>query len=176
MGMMSLNWIDIDRAAILRNVAKLGRLAGIKVMMAAAAKANGYGHGLAEMVTILRSSPVTYLALHSADEAETARHADWDRRIMLVGGVAPEEIEAVLRLDLEPTIFETSLLERLGRLCRRSKVPVRVHIKREPGTHRQGLTQKELDRAVVALRKYPEITVAGVSTHFANIEDTTDHS
>ena len=176
MGTMSLNWIDIDRAAILRNVANLGHLAGTRVMMAAAAKANGYGHGLAEMVTILRASPVAYLALHSAEEAETARHAGWDRRIMLVGGVAPEDIEAVLRLDLEPTIFETSMIQRLGRLCRHSELPVRVHIKLETGTHRQGLTRTELDHAAVALKKYPEITVAGVSTHFANIEDTTDHA
>ncbi len=172
----SLTWIEIDRKAILANVRNLGRLAGADVAMAAAVKANGYGHGLAEMTTILRDGPVQYLALHSTSDAEAARAAGWDRKILLVGGIAPEDIDAVIRLDIEPTVFDIGFIENLGRLCRRSHVTARIHIKLETGTNRQGMTRKELDRAATALKKYPELTVEGVSTHFANIEDTTDHT
>ena len=172
----NLNWIEIDRAAILENVRNLARLAGPKVKMAAAIKANGYGHGLSEMVSILNDSKAAYLALHSTAEAEIARLNGWERKILMVGGIAPEDIDAVIRLDLEPTVFEPSFIEILGRLCRKSKLTARVHFKLETGTNRQGMTRKELDRAAGLVKKYPEITVAGVSTHFANIEDTTDHS
>ncbi|NMC43835.1 MAG: alanine racemase [candidate division Zixibacteria bacterium] len=174
--MKHLTWIDIDRKTILANVRNLGRLAGTKVALAAAVKANGYGHGLAEMTAILMDSPVEYLALHSTLEAEAAREAGWDRKILLVGGIAPEDIDAVLRLDIEPTVFDIGFIESLGRLCRRSKTAARVHIKLETGTNRQGFNRKELDRAATVLKKYPELKVEGASTHFANIEDTTDHT
>jgi alanine racemase len=176
MAIKNLNWIEIDRKAILTNVRNLGHLAGKNVTMAAAAKANGYGHGLTEMAGILRDGPVEYLALHSTSEAEVARQAGWERKILLVGGIAPEDIDAVIRLDIEPTVFDIGFIESLGRLCRRSKVTARVHIKLETGTNRQGFTQKELDRAAAVLKRYPELAVEGVSTHFANIEDTTDHT
>jgi alanine racemase len=172
----TLSWIEIDRKAILNNIANLGRLAGPKVAMAATVKANGYGHGLPEMVAILKATQVPYLALHTTAEAETARAAGWERKIMMVGGIAPEDIDAVIRLDLEPTIFEPSFIEKLGRLCRKSGLKIPVHLKLETGTHRQGLVEKELDRVGALVNKYPEIIVAGLSTHFANIEDTTDHS
>jgi len=176
MNKKNLNWIEIDRTAILENVRNLARLAGPKVKMAVAVKANGYGHGLAEMVSILNDSKADYLALHATAEAETARYAGWKRKILMVGGIAPEDIDAVIRLDLEPTVFDPSFIETLGRLCRKSQLTARVHLKLETGTNRQGMTQKELERAVAMLKKYPEITTAGISTHFANIEDTTDHS
>jgi alanine racemase len=144
--------------------------------VAAAVKADGYGHGLLPMVEILKDTDVEYLALHNTAEADTARAAGWDRRIMLVGGVAPEEIDAVVRLDLEPTIFEPSFLDLLGKFCRTSNLNTGIHLKIETGTHRQGLMESELSEISDKLKTYPELTVAGISTHFANIEDTTDHS
>jgi len=171
-----LSWIEIDRAAIVNNVANLTGLVGPQAGVAAAVKANGYGHGLREMVAILKDTETTYLAVHSVSEAETAREAGWDRNIMLVGGVAPEDIDALVRLDLEPTVFEPSFVELLGRFCRRSKLSIRVHFKLETGTHRQGLLESELGKTAALVRKYPEVQVIGVSTHFANIEDTTDHT
>lgn len=172
----TLSWIDIDRRAITRNVTNLAGLAGPKVEVAASAKANGYGHGLAEIVNILSDTTVSYLALHNTGEAESARSAGWTRKILLVGGIAPEDLDAVIRLDLEPTVFEPSFLELLGRVCRKSHLSVRVHLKLETGTHRQGLCEKELDAVAAIVKKYPELAITGVSTHFANIEDTTDHS
>ena len=134
-----LTWIEIDRATLLNNIKNLSRLIGPKVQIALAAKANAYGHGLQEIVTALKNGPAPYLALHSTSEAELARRAGWSGKIMLVGGVADSDIEAVIRLDLEPTIFETGSIDVLGRLSRRSSVKTRVHLKLETGTHRQGI-------------------------------------
>jgi len=89
----SLSWIEIDRKAIRNNIRTLTSLAGPKVAVAAAVKANGYGHGLSEMVAILGKTDVPCLALHSTAEAETARAAGWERKIMMVGGIAPEDID-----------------------------------------------------------------------------------
>jgi alanine racemase len=172
----SLNWIEIDRTRILANVKFLSSLLGKKTRLAAAVKANGYGHGLAEMVAILSGSPVDYLALHSLDEAETARAAGWSKKIIIVGPIAPEQAEAVLRLDLEPTVTEPKFVRALQRLCRKSDMRAKIHIKLETGTHRQGMEGKALATLLSLLKNSPELTVEGASMHFANIEDTTDHT
>jgi alanine racemase len=94
----------------------------------------------------------------------------------MVGPVAPEQAEAVIRLELEPTVVEPKFIRALGGLCRTSGMKAKVHIKLETGTHRQGVEGKALEAVLSALRRYPELIVEGASMHFANIEDTTDHS
>lgn len=171
-----LNWIEISRRTVLDNLKSLIRLAGPGVDIAVAAKANGYGHGLPEIVSILNNSKAACLALHSIAESELARQAGWQKKIILVGGFAPEEIDGIFRLDLEPVISEIRVIELLGRFCRKSHVSVAIHLKLETGTHRQGITEAEIDKVVGMLKKHPEVSVAGAATHFANIEDTTDHN
>ncbi|MFH1699316.1 MAG: alanine racemase [Candidatus Zixiibacteriota bacterium] len=174
--MKNLTWIEINRRAILNNIKHLTRLAGKKTALAPAVKANGYGHGLMEIIGILSETEIPYISVHSAAEAETARAAGWNRKIMMVGPVAPDDIDAVFRLDIEPIITEPTFLSKLGRFCHKSNASIQVHLKLETGTNRQGMNKNELAKAASSLKKYPEISVAGISTHFANIEDTTDHT
>ncbi|MEE9443610.1 MAG: alanine racemase [candidate division Zixibacteria bacterium] len=176
MNKKNLIWIEINRRAILNNIKSLSRLAGKKTMLAPAVKANGYGHGLREIVSILSETKIPYISIHSTVEAETSRAEGWDRKIIMVGPVAPEDIDAIFRLDLEPVVTEPTFISKLGRFCRKSNTSAKVHLKLETGTNRQGMNKKELSRAASTLKKYPEISVAGISTHFANIEDTTDHT
>jgi alanine racemase len=49
-------------------------------------------------------------------------------------------------------------------------------VKVETGVHRQGVLPEHLDAFLDRMASLPGIELAGVSTHFANIEDTTDHS
>lgn len=169
------NRIEISRKLILENINSLSGLAGSGTGIAAAVKANAYGHGLAEMTQILADSDIPYLAVHSIEEAETVREAGWDRAIMLVGPVPPDDIDAIFRLHVEPVVIEPTFITELGEFCRRSQQEVSVHLKLETGTNRQGMTAKEVTEAVKRLKAFPEITVKGASTHFANIEDTTNH-
>ncbi|MEZ5360484.1 MAG: alanine racemase [Candidatus Zixiibacteriota bacterium] len=171
-----LNRIELSRSALLNNIAHLRDIAGPETAIAAPIKANAYGHGLREMTHILAETKIPYIAVHSVSEADTARQAGWTRDIMLVGPVAPHDIDAVFRLDIEPVIIEPTIISKLGAFCRRSKQKARIHLKLETGTNRQGMTPDELNKAITNLKKYPELIVKGVSTHFANIEDTTDHS
>ena len=53
---------------------------------------------------------------------------------------------------------------------------MRTHLKLETGTNRQGVTEKELGPIARLYNKYPDLKKPyGASTHFANIEDTTNH-
>jgi alanine racemase len=172
-----LSWIELSRSALDHNLKSLVRLAG-KRKLSVCVKSNAYGHGLEQMVELLNErTEVSYLTVHSLEEAILCRLCGWQRRLMLLGPVSASELEAVFAYDLEPVVFDRGTLERLGKLADRKKTKLRTHLKLETGTHRQGLTEKELDPIACIYKKHEFLGKPyGASTHFANIEDTTDHS
>jgi len=145
-------------------------------MIAAAVKANAYGHGLKEIVGLLRDEQVAYLAVHSLGEAVAARKYGWNKHILCVGYIPRSELDAVILHNIEPSVYNLDTIMRLGRLAQKHETTIAVHLKVETGTNRQGVELSRICKFLNAFRKYPRLALKGVSTHFANIEDTTDHS
>ncbi len=50
----------------------------------------------------------------------------------------------------------------------------RVHLKIETGTSRQGILLKHLPNVLTEMQRMKHVQIEGVSTHFANIEDTSN--
>lgn len=171
-----LTWIELDSKALKNNLAVLRRMAGQR-KIAAALKANAYGHGLEEMSLYLRDeSDLEYIALHSVTEAARARAAGWDRRILMVGYIPLADLDAVFELNLEPTVYNLETVNRLGKLGAKYDRKVDLHLKIETGTNRQGVTSKQFEKILSKIKASPALRLMGMSTHFANIEDTTEHS
>jgi alanine racemase len=92
-----------------------------------------------------------------------------------MGYLTSGQIEAVVDSEVHVLLSSGSVLDALAAQSRRLGVSLPVHIKVDTGTHRQGVPPDEA--AGLAERARREgLRVAGVATHFANIEDTTDHS
>ena len=172
----SLSWIELSRSALKQNIRSLAKLARGRTL-AVAVKANAYGHGLPEIVRMLVDLPeVDYVAVHSLEEAAACRDSGWDRRIMLLGPVAPGHLDAVMEYDVEPVIFDRQTLSGLGKIAERCSRRIRTHLKLETGTNRQGITEKELPAYARIYKKHSVLRGPyGASMHFANIEDTTNH-
>jgi len=173
-----LNWLEIDSGAIRKNIETIRRLAGTR-QIAVALKANAYGHGLAEIISLLREhkkADIRYIALHSLEEATLARKSGWDKNILMVGYIALNELPAVFDYNLEPTVYNIQTVSQLGKLSEKYKKTVPIHLKVETGTNRQGIEPAKTEKIVRAVKKYPRLKLKGISTHFANIEDTTDHT
>jgi len=170
-----LNWISLSRAALEQNVKALAGLAK-KRILAPSVKANAYGHGLPQIVSMLiPHKEVEYVAVHSIEEAITCREHGWRRKIMLLGPVHPAALDLVVECDLEPVIFDKPSLSALGKIAARRGRKILTHLKLETGTNRQGITEKELPAFAAIYKRYPLLKAHGASTHFANIEDTTSH-
>ncbi len=171
----AITWIEINSRAFYQNLKSIRALAGSR-LIAAAVKANAYGHGLEEIIGLLGPTDVTYVAVHSSDEAVRARQAGWDRNILGVGYITLADLDVVFEHDIEPTVYNVETIDRLGRLSNKYKKGAALHLKIETGTNRQGLGPDKIEVALKTIKKYPGLFLKGVSTHFANIEDTTDHS
>jgi alanine racemase len=170
-----LTWLEIDSTAFGKNIKTVRKLAGGR-QIAAAIKANGYGHGLWEMIQLLNNEKVEYIALHSPEEAVAARRFGWERKILMVGYINRSKLTTVIEHNLEPTIYNIDTINRLGKLAKKYSRKINIHLKLETGTGRQGVSERDLSKVVEPILKYPNLCLKGVSTHFANIEDTTDHT
>jgi alanine racemase len=164
---MNLTWIEISKSALIHNLQTFRKQVGPNVVLAPAVKANAYGHGLVECGTIMAEHGADYLCVNALYEAEALRKAGIKIPILLIGHTPLSGLEAIPRLNLETIVYNPETIEILGRLGQ----PMGIHLKIETGNHRQGIRPEDLPTFVEIVKRFPNLTVKGMSTHFANLED-----
>ncbi len=160
-------WLDIKRANLLHNLGEFRRIVGPRVIIMAVVKANAYGHGLLEVAEALRKEKI-WFAVDKADEGIALRRSNIKQPILVMGYTPLDELDAATKHHLDLTVYNAETIRKIGRL----PVPVRVHLKLETGTTRQGVGKQGALELVRLILKSENIQLIGASTHFANIEDT----
>jgi alanine racemase len=93
-----------------------------------------------------------------------------------VGYVAHDELEEALALDCDLVLYDEAIFRAAVVLAERMGRPARFHLKLETGNHRQGLGPSEAMALAKEVARHPWARLRGLSSHYANVEDTTDHS
>jgi len=174
-GRSLLNWIEIDRTALVENVRRFKGHIGQGVRLASVVKANAYGHGLVEVSRIALEAGADWLAVNSVEEACCLRDAGITSPIISLGYVPCGMLEEAIRRDLRLTVYSRETVDRLAEAAARLRRECRLHIKVETGTNRQGVRPEEIVSFARRLHALPFLVLEGLSTHFANIEDVTEH-
>ena len=172
---MVLNWVELDGTALRGNRREFRRRLGPGVRLGAVVKANAYGHGMTEVATLAREGGADWLCVNGVEEAVRLRGEGHDCEILVMGYVPLGHLGEVVEHGLRPVVYATESLARLEELARRSGRTVPVHLKIETGTQRQGIPEPEVAALAERVRRSSSLTLEGICTHFANIEDTTDH-
>jgi alanine racemase len=73
-------------------------------------------------------------------------------------------------------VFGKDHIRALAQAAKAAGRPARVHIKVETGSNRMGVRMDELVEFARFIQKQKLLEIEGLATHFANIEDTTDHT
>jgi alanine racemase len=171
-----LNWVEVDADAIRHNLALFRRRTGSGVRLAAVVKSNAYGHGMTEVARIAVDAGVDWLCVNNLDEGLRLRAEGFDVPVHVMGYVPNDGLADAVAHDLRLVVYNRATLDALAVRARDAGRTVPVHVKVETGTHRQGVTAEDLPGFVEHLRDLaPALAVEGVTTHYANIEDTTDH-
>lgn len=169
------SWIEVSRGALRHNASSLRRVIGRQVKFMAVVKANAYGHGIAETVAALGHDGVNWFGVDSLEEAVIVRTAGARQPVLILGYVPEAGLKTAVTRGFSMVVYNLphlALLNRLGTARR----PAKVHLKIETGTSRQGITPADLPALAQAVRRLKHVVIEGVSTHYANIEDTTDPS
>ena len=169
-----LLWVEIDKAALSHNIGLFRALVGEKKKLLAVVKANAYGHGLGEISRLALERGVDWLGVHSLDEALALRGFGVSAPVLILGAVARADLGRAVEADARLTVYSPETVDRLEAACRKLRRKARVHIKVETGTNRQGVPARQLLALARRVRRSPDLVLEGLSSHFANIEDTTD--
>ena len=168
-------WVEVSEQAYAHNLRFFRRLVGPDVELAAVVKSNAYGHGFEQVASLAARHGADSFCVHSLDEALALRRAGFSRDVLIMGPVPPGRLGEVVEADFRLVLFNRESAVRLAELTAAAGRAVRVHLKLETGTHRQGIDERELEWFVGFLGRHPLLVAEGAYTHFANIEDTTRH-
>lgn len=145
----------------------------------AVVKSNAYGHGMvltSKLLSKISKKRELWFGVDSPGEAIALKEADIKNPILILGYTPLEELTEVIRANIRLTIYNLETAVKASKIAKKFKKIVKVHIKVDTGTTRQGVGDEDLVKFVRAVKKLKNIEIEGVSTHYANIEDTTDHS
>ncbi|MGQ9801802.1 MAG: alanine racemase [Candidatus Saccharicenans sp.] len=168
-----VQWVEINRQAFLHNVREFQKRLGTTDLMAVI-KANAYGHGLLEIARLSTEAGIDWFGVHSLEEGLALRQAGFRQKILILGYLPLAQTGEAVQAELRVTVYNLETVRALAAAARKLHRTALVHLKIETGTNRQGIALNKLGSFLSWLKKTPEVKVEGVSSHFANIEDTTD--
>ena len=172
-----LNWVEISEKNLLHNLSVIRRLIGKEKKLMAVVKSNAYGHGMLEITEIAIKGGADWLGVNSIEEGIELRDGGISLPVLILGYVPLEELDETVAYGLRLTVYNEQTVKELDNIGRKTqkKIPP-IHIKIETGTNRQGIKGEKLVSLLEIVRNSSFLTLEGISTHFANIEDTTDHT
>lgn len=169
-GLEPKTWIEVSRRALESNFDALKKVSHPAQVMAIV-KANAYGHGLSGVVKILDRKGATWFGVDSAEEALHVRSLVGRKNILILGYVPVKNMASLVKKDIAFVVYDERGLSGAKRAGTKSR-PARIHLKAETGLYRQGAKMDELLRLAKQAKASLNVVVEGLSTHFANIEDT----
>ncbi|MGA2479783.1 MAG: alanine racemase [Spirochaetia bacterium] len=172
--MSGLVWVELDAKAPEHNLRQLRAGSAPGVLACAVIKSNAYGHGVAQFAPLLASAE--WFGVNSLEEGLELRALGIRKPVLLLGHVPIGELAAAVEAELRLTVYNCETVEAL-RALPASLPPARVHMKVDTGTSRQGVLPEDLEDFMRLLKgSAPRVILEGLSTHYANIEDTLNHA
>jgi alanine racemase len=170
-----LTWVEVNSSAIKHNLREFKKLAGPQVMLMPVIKANAYGHGFLIVAKICQqSAEVDRVCVVSMDEAlELIKNKLAKKPIIILSFFDLDEKKLALAVK-NNIIFPLYSLENAGLLNKigeRLNKKIKIHLKIDTGASRLGILPAEALAFVNALKKYKQLDLEGIWSHFAYSED-----
>jgi alanine racemase len=162
--------VEVDLDAVASNVSLACRIAGPRTEVMAVVKADAYGHGAVPVARVALRAGASWLGVAMPEEAVPLRAAGLTSRILVLGPIAPEQVELVATHDLEQCVSDPTQAEALDRAARTHGRILSLHLKVDTGMGRVGLPPKEVYVAAEKIRALPWVRLCGLMTHFADAE------
>ena len=161
-------WAEIDLDAITHNVKQIKDLHPTKEIFAVV-KANGYGHGDAEVSKVAIEAGVSCLAVSGLDEALRLRQSGIEVPILVLGMTRLKDVALAAENNISLTAHDEVWINHLVSLPLEKKI--KVHLKIDSGMHRLGLMDaNQIQTNFNLLKTAPMLEVEGIFTHMATAD------
>jgi len=163
-------WVEIDLAALDRNVGRIKAALPSGIRYVAVVKANAYGHGMPEVVSRLLQAGIDRFAVANVEEAGQLREIGPQSEILVLSPALPEEWARAIELGLDLTLSSIAEAEGLSALAASRGTTARVHLKVDTGMGRAGVWHDEAEALLSRILALPGLGLRGLYTHFAHAD------
>jgi alanine racemase len=164
-------WVDVDLAAIARNVGVLIETVAPAAVWAVV-KADGYGHGAAAVARRALEAGAEGLCVALVQEGVALRQAGIVAPVLVLAEQPESQLDELVRWHLSATVYTTRFVDALAAAAREGaggSLP--VHVKVDTGMHRVGASPDEVVEVVRTLVAQPELQWTGLWTHLARADE-----
>jgi len=166
--------VHVYSEALRGNVRSLRGRCREGVKYCAVVKANGYGHGIRNVVNILKDD-ADYFAVVSAYEALMIADLVEGKRILILeplyAGQDPELIRYCAQRGIAWTISSMDGIRYAEEKLSGSESPLRVHVELQTGMGRCGAEAEQAKPILAYMEGNSRLQASGVFTHFATADD-----
>ncbi|HEY7661127.1 MAG TPA: alanine racemase [Actinomycetota bacterium] len=163
--------VEVDLDAVRRNVRRLlVEDAGLMAVV----KADGYGHGDAEVARAALEAGAGWLGVALVEEGLGLRDRGIDAPILVLSEFPAGSEKEALAGDLTPSVYTREGLAALAEAARAGGRAVGVHLKLDTGMHRVGVWPPEEGPAFARDIAEAGLRLDGVWTHFPDAERDDD--
>ena len=166
-------WAEINRDAIRTNLKTLRKHIGPDTMILTVVKADGYGHGAAEVAKVALSAGSKYIGVACVTEGIKLRQAGIKAPIIILSEPPATSVEAILYYDMVPAVHTVEFALALGEAAAAAGVIAPFHLKVDTGMNRIGVHYTDAGDFLRTVSFHEGLELQGTFTHFATA-DTTD--
>jgi alanine racemase len=152
----------IDLAAAAANVRAVRQMVGPGRRIFAVVKADGYGHGAAELGTVFVAHGADALAVADLGEGVRLRQRGIAAPILVYPNALPEAAPDTLAHALIPTLVD---LDGARAYAEAATGPCDVFVKIDVGLERLGVPAEQAVKLVTAMLELPHLRLAGLCAH-----------
>jgi alanine racemase len=163
-------WAEIDLAASVYNIRRIGEIVGPRVKVLAMIKAEAYGHGMAGVARAAERAGASMLGFATLSEALSLTEARSLPRLV-VGWTPGWLAESAIQNDVACMVSDLETAGVFARAAQAIGKRVRVHVKVDTGMHRLGFMLDEAVDAIAKIAAMEGLVLEGVFTHFAKADE-----
>jgi alanine racemase len=164
-------WAEISLDHIKNNYLQFRQFVQPQAKIMAVVKADGYGHGAAEIAKAAIEAGANYLAVALLDEAIKLRLSGITHPILVLGYTPTRSVRAAIIENIALTVFDHDVLDEVIFQSDSLSKSAPIHLKIDTGMSRIGVSSGN-DALILAQRamKATNVCLEGVFTHFANAD------
>lgn len=161
------SWAEIDLAKLERNLRLIRDSIPEDFKYISVVKADAYGHGILPTASRLMQSGVDLFAVANVKEASEIREMGSGWPILVLGPLLEEEDDALVELDLIPSVSSVEEISRFQKLSKQTGKKIEVHLKVDTGMGRMGSWWEQASTVIEKINSSDGLGLKGVLTHFA---------
>ncbi len=164
------SWVEVNLAALRRNVTAFRRLLGRGTQMMCVVKADAYGHGAVPCARTMHAAGANQFAVATVREGVALREAGIEWPILILSEPPVDCVRTLVEYDLMPAVYTADFALALGEAAAAENPVARYHLAVDTGMTRIGVHRAD----VVELRRtidfHRGLECAGTFTHFATAD------